>query len=62
MVKVLDDGRFFVELGGNWDKVATGAGFYFNSFTTISAGISKKWSKIFGNEAPTFYIGFSLEF
>jgi len=62
-VHILDNGDWFLELGGNPKYLALGGGKYLSKHITINAGVASKWGDLLKkNNVPKFYIGFSIDF
>jgi len=63
MVHLLDNGDWFIEVGGNKDYLAAGAGKYLADNFTISGGVARSWNNFLRKEGTThFYVGFSYSF
>ena len=59
-VHILDNGKIFVELGGNMNRFLAGTGIYLKKDMTFDMGVTSLWSHI--GKFDRFFIGIGTRF
>ncbi len=59
-IHILDNGKLFVELGGNADRFLAGTGIYLKKNLTLDIGATSAWEKL--GKFDKFFVGIGTRF